>query len=66
MILSMMLSLVAAVAAPEQYETAKIALEGEATVVTGGELVGGKETAPGETRGPEVRGVIKLTDKKSP
>jgi mannose-6-phosphate isomerase-like protein (cupin superfamily) len=33
-----------------------IALEGEATIVVGGELVGGKETKPGEIRGPEIRG----------
>jgi mannose-6-phosphate isomerase-like protein (cupin superfamily) len=37
-----------------------IALEGEATVVVGGQLAGGKETAPGEIRGPELRGGERL------
>lgn len=30
--------------------------EGEATLVCGGEVVGGKTTAPGEIRGPSIRG----------
>jgi len=31
-------------------------LQGEATFVTGGRVVGGKETAPGETRGATIQG----------
>lgn len=33
-----------------------IAVEGSAQIITGGELVNGKETAPGERRGDGVRG----------
>jgi mannose-6-phosphate isomerase-like protein (cupin superfamily) len=31
-------------------------LDGSATIVTGGEVVGGKTTAPGEVRGQSIRG----------
>jgi len=31
-------------------------LDGTATIVTGGDVVGGKTTAPGETRGQSIRG----------
>ncbi|MBI4887299.1 MAG: hypothetical protein HY824_09410 [Acidobacteria bacterium] len=33
-----------------------IIVEGEATLVTGGTLVGGKQTAPGQIRGSDVKG----------
>src|SRR5262245_27976053 len=33
-----------------------IIVEGEATFVTGGTLVGGRETAPGQRRAPDVQG----------
>jgi mannose-6-phosphate isomerase-like protein (cupin superfamily) len=31
-------------------------VDGEATIVTGGTMVGGKQTAPGQLRGSDVRG----------
>ena len=35
-----------------------IIVEGEATFVTGGTLVGARETAPGQTRAPSVQGGV--------
>ena len=43
----------------EVHETTNhvfIIVEGEATFVTGGTLVGGKQTAPGQIRGSDVQG----------
>lgn len=38
------------------YVDVLLVLEGEAQIVTGGEVVNGKETAPGEMRGDSVKG----------
>jgi quercetin dioxygenase-like cupin family protein len=38
--------------------------EGQATFVTGGTIVGGKQTAPGQTRGTDIKGGQTTTLKK--
>jgi quercetin dioxygenase-like cupin family protein len=38
--------------------------EGQATLVTGGTIVGGKQTTPGQTRGTDIKGGQTATLKK--